>query len=159
MARLLQQVVSLLNRLIHLEYDAIGAYRVAISRITEIRGPASRSGPLASSDIGDVLGDHRRHVDGLAEVVRNLGGERVGQRDVVQALARSRLSLDSLPSEREVLEVMRNSERDLAAEYERAASLPGVPVDVLAVLRRHMTEEQAHEDCLQRRLSFVGATP
>jgi uncharacterized protein (TIGR02284 family) len=149
MARLLQEVVSLLNRLIQLEYDTIDAYRGAIGHLAETGN---------RTHIEDVLGDHRRHVDELADVVRNLGGEPASQGDVRQALLRGRRALVSLVGDRAVLEAMRGNERELAVAYERAVSRPGVPVDVLAVLRRHLRDEQSHQDRLRERLSIVGAT-
>jgi uncharacterized protein (TIGR02284 family) len=149
MARLLQEVVSLLNRLIHLEYDAMEAYRIAIARLGEAHD---------RTHIEGVLVDHRRHVAELADVVRNLGGEPASQGDVHQALLRSRLAVGALVDDQAVLEAMRGNESDLAAAYERAASRPGVPVDVLAVLRRHLVDEQSHQDRLRERLLIAGAT-
>jgi uncharacterized protein (TIGR02284 family) len=143
MARIIREVVSLLNRLIHHEYDAIEACRSAVARVTD------------SDDrrrLGALLGDHRRHVDELADIVRNLGGEPVSQGDLRQAIARGRVVLGALVGERAVLEAIRRNEGDIATIYGQAASQPGVPVDVLAVLERHLHEERGHHAWISERL-------
>jgi uncharacterized protein (TIGR02284 family) len=143
MARVIREVVSLLNRLIHLEYDAIAACRSAVGRVTDSDD---------RSHLGALLGDHRRHVDELADIVRNLGGEPASQGDLRQALVRGRVVLGALAGERAVLEAIRRNEGDIADVYGQAASQPGVPVDVIAVLERHLDEERGHHTWISERL-------
>jgi uncharacterized protein (TIGR02284 family) len=143
MARVIREVVTLLNQLIHLEYDAIEACRSAVARVTDSEDRGR---------LGELLGDHRRHVDELADVVRNLGGEPAGVGDLRQALVRGRVALGALVGERAMLEAIRRNEWDIAAAYGRAASQPGVPVDVLAVLERHLCDERGHHAWVNERL-------
>ena len=47
---------------------------------------------------------------------------------------------------------MRGNEADVAAAYENAVSQPGVPVDVLTLLERHLDEERGHGRWIDARL-------
>jgi len=139
MSRLIREAVSLLNHLIQREYDAIAACKTALQR-------------LASDDerarIAALLGRHREHIDALALLVRNLGGEPASQADLLQVTARGRIVLAGLSGEDVVLEATRASENELALTYARAASQPGLPVDVLDVLQRHAVEVEQGRDAL-----------
>jgi uncharacterized protein (TIGR02284 family) len=143
MARIIREVVALLNRLIQLEFGAIAACKAAFAHVTDA-GDRER---LAS-----LLGEHRRHVDELTDVVRNLGGEPSCQGDLGQVVARGRAVLGALAGERALLEAMRGNEAHVAAAYESAVSQPGVPVDVLVLLERHLDEERRHGGWIAARL-------
>ena len=135
MSRMLRDVVALLNRLIQLDYDAIEACKAALARVTD---------PRDREQLGAALGDHRRHIDELAILVRNLGGEPASQGDLRQASAKGKVVLGGLAGEGAVLEAMQENEEEARRAYEHAASQPGVPVDVLAVLERNLAHETEH---------------
>jgi hypothetical protein len=109
MAELLRQIIAVLNRLIHLEHDAIDACRFAVGGTTE---------------------RHRRHLEELASLVRSLGGE--------PAPRVLRVSWPSFS-----LDIVHAVHRRIASAYADAASQPGIPVDVLAMLERTLAEERA----------------
>lgn len=144
MARMIRDVVALLNRLIQLDYDCIEAYKAAIARVTD---------PDDRKQLSALLADHRRHVDDLAFVVRNLGGEPAAHGDLRQVLTKGKVVLGGLTGDRAVLEAMRSNEADVAAAYEQAASQPGIPVDVLKVLERNRDDEHDHQRWLAGRLA------
>jgi hypothetical protein len=121
MAELLRQVVAVLNRLIHLEHDAIDACRFAGGGTTD-RGDRARYAAWTEH--------HRRHVEELAALVRSLGGE--------PAPRVLRVSWPSFS-----LEIVNAVHRRIATAYADAASQPGIPVDVLAVLERTLAEERS----------------
>ncbi len=148
MARMLREVIALLNRLIQLDYDSIEAHKSAISRLTD---PADRA------QLGAFVVDHRRHVDELAFIVRNLGGEPSSHGDLRQVLARGKVVLGGLTGDRAVLEAMRGNEAESASHYEAAASQPGIPVDILAVLERSCADERRHQAWFAARLERVAA--
>jgi uncharacterized protein (TIGR02284 family) len=143
MARMLREVIALLNRLIQLDYDAIEAHKAAISRLAD---------PSDRAQLGAFVVDHRRHVDELAFIVRNLGGEPASHGDLRQVLTKGKVVLGGLTGDRAVLEAMRGNEAESATHYEAAASQPGIPVDILAVLERSCADERRHQAWFAARL-------
>jgi uncharacterized protein (TIGR02284 family) len=153
MARVIRDVIALLNRLIQLHYDAIDSCKAAAAHVTD---------PRDRAQLAAALEDHRGHVDELAVVVRNLGGEPASRGDlrstgarrqtVAQALAGVLLAGSSEEVEQAVLEAFRRNEEGARAAYEDATSLPGVPLDVLAALERNLADERKHLDWVARRL-------
>jgi uncharacterized protein (TIGR02284 family) len=143
MVRIIKEVVALLNRLIQLDHDAIATYRAAINHVTKDED---------RSQLGWILGNHRRHADELTFVVRNLGGDPASHGDLRQAWRRGRVSLGALSGEHDVLEALRGSEADAVAAYADAASQPGIPMDVRSVLERQLADERRHHAWLSERL-------
>jgi hypothetical protein len=121
MAELLRHVVAVLNRLIHLEHDAIDACRFAVG------GTTDRS---ARARFVEWTEGHRRHLEELSSLVRSLGGE--------PAPRVMRVSWPSFSQD-----IVHAIHRRIATAYADAASLPGIPVDVLAMLERTLAEERA----------------
>jgi hypothetical protein len=91
------------------------------------------------------------------EVVRNLGGEPAGHGDLRQFLLRGRVDLSGLIEERLLIEAMRSNEAETTAIYENAASQPGIPVDVVAVLRQNLIDERRHHAWIVARLEEPGS--
>jgi uncharacterized protein (TIGR02284 family) len=150
MARILREVVSLLNRLVQLEHGTIQACAAARDRVVDADDRVR---------LGAMIGDHRRHVDELSNVVRNLGGEPSGRGDLRQVFVRGRVALGALVGDGAVLEAVCSGEAAMVAAYEQAASQPGVPVDVVAVLERHLAEERVHHARLAERAKHVVRAP
>lgn len=156
MARVIRDVVALLNGLIQLHYDAIDACKAAAAQVAD---------PRDWAQLLVALEDHRGHVDELAVVVRNLGGEPASPGDL--RLTRGRRSsspsiarvapVSSVELEHVLLEAFRRNEEGARAAYEDAASLPGVPLDVLAALERNLADERKHLAWIARRLAPVDA--
>ena len=149
MARMLKEVVALLNRLIQLDHDAIEACKGAMDRVAQGDDRAQ---------LGWMLSDHRRHADELAFVVRNLGGDPASHGDLRQVLSRGKVALGALAGERAVLEAVRSSEAEAVAAYAAAVSQPGVPVDVSAVLEKQLADERRHHAWLSARLDAARPT-
>jgi uncharacterized protein (TIGR02284 family) len=145
MARVIRDVVVLLNRLIQLHYDAIDACKAAVEHVED---------PRSRQQLGATLEDHRGHVDELAVVVRNLGGEPASPSDLRPLRARKR-SAGGLDCERALLAALGKNEEGACAAYEDAASLPGVPLDVLAALERNLADQRKHLAWVQRRLETL----
>jgi hypothetical protein len=135
MARMLNDVIALLNRLIQIDHAAIEGYKAAKTRLAP---------SVDRAELGAFLADHRRHVDALTNVVRNLGGEPVGHGDLRHGRGCGRRDLRGLIEEGMLIEAMRTNEAEATACYENAASQPGIPVDVVAVLKQNLTDERRH---------------
>lgn len=147
MARIIQDVVSLLNRLIQLDYDAIDACKAALAQVVD---------PRDRQHLSMALEDHRGHADQLAVVVRNLGGEPACPGDLRPS--RRRVAAVATISEHELLETLRLREEGNRAAYEEATSQPGVPLDVLAALERNLADERRHLAWVARRLDAPSAS-
>jgi uncharacterized protein (TIGR02284 family) len=140
MARVIRDVVALLNRLIQMHYDAIDACKAAVAQIGD---------PRDRAHLAVALEDHRGHVDELAVVVRNLGGEPASQGRIKVGSRAGRTSgvgpcHSSAEAEHALLEAFRRKEEGARIAYEDATSLPGVPLDVLAALERNLADERKH---------------
>jgi uncharacterized protein (TIGR02284 family) len=155
MARAIRDVVALLNRLIQLHYDAIDTCKAAAAHVADAQD---------RQELGAALEDHRGHVDELAVVVRNLGGEPTSRGDIrAPGSRRSRPSLrkaaaSSQDLEHALLEAFRRNEEGAREAYESAASLPGVPLDVLAALQRNLADEHKHLAWVVGRLDGARAS-
>jgi uncharacterized protein (TIGR02284 family) len=148
MARMIRDVVVLLNRLIQLHYDSIDACKAAVGHVGD---------PRARQHLAATLEDHRGHVDELAVVVRNLGGEPASPGDLRLPRPRKR-SEGSVQGEQALLERLRRKEEGARTAYEDAASLPGVPLDVLAALERNLADERKHLAWVALRLEMLVET-
>jgi hypothetical protein len=146
MARMIHDVVSLLNRLIQLDYDAIDACKAALASLAD---RADRE------HLSAALEDHREHADELAFVVRNLGGEPACPGDLRPS--RRRVTTVAAMSEQDLFEALRQSEEGNRAAYEDATSQPGVPLDVLAALERNLADECRHLAWVAGRLDAASA--
>ncbi len=150
MARMLNDVIALLNRLIQVDNAAIEPYKPAKARLED---------SVDRAEFGAFLADHRRHVEALTIVVRNLGGEPVGHGDLRQVLLRGRVDLHGLVEAGVLIEAMRTNEAQATAVYESAASQPGIPVDVVAVLQQNLVDERRHHAWIVSRLEGLRSGP
>ncbi|HSN98067.1 MAG TPA: DUF2383 domain-containing protein [Candidatus Nanopelagicales bacterium] len=136
-------VIDLLNELIELDYDAIEAYQAAVGRVLESRD----RGRIAA-----FLEEHRRHVQELSSLVRQLGGEPPGGGDLKQILARGKVAIGALFGDRLVLEAMKMNEAESKALHEHIAARADVGEPVKEVLLRHLADERRHHDWIVDRL-------
>ena len=142
MVRVIQDVVTLLNQLIQTEYDTVEARRAAVTQV---------AGVDDGHHFTAMLADHRGHVDDLAVVVRNLGGEPLSHGDLRRLLAQGRPGVATVAGEHGALDALRRFEERTREAYEEAASLPGIPVDVHEVLERLLADERRHLSWLKTR--------
>ncbi len=150
MARMLNEVIALLNRLIQIDHAAIETYKTVKVQLGD---------SVDGAEFGAFLADHRRHVDALTIVVRNLGGEPVSHGDLRKGL-RASVDLRGLIEEGVLIEAMRAHEAEATAVYENAASQPGIPVDVVAVLKQNLLDERRHHAWIAARIEAArGSRP
>jgi rubrerythrin len=131
MARMIREVIAVLNELIALDYGAIDTFKAATARLRTLTD---------KTQVGQLMADHRRHVSELSLLVKNLGGEPVRH--------------DAAPARRtsaDVFEDIRAEEEAIASAYEEAATKQGIPIDVVAVLERNLAHERTHLAWLARR--------
>lgn len=135
-------LVDLLNELIELDYDALEAYRIAVGRVEDLRDRAR---------VSAFLDDHERHVQDLAALIRELGGEPAAAGDLRQILTKGKVVIGGLFGDRLVLEAMKANEAESTTAYERAAARE-LPVRARALIDRHLADERRHHDWIVERL-------
>ncbi|AKT38594.1 PA2169 family four-helix-bundle protein [Chondromyces crocatus] len=142
-------LIELLNDLIELDFDAIEAYKAAISRVDNLNDRAQ----LAS-----FLEDHQRHVDDLSPFVRELGGEPAKEGDLKQVLTKGKVVLGGLIGDRVVLAAMKTNEDDTNTAYERALKRNDVPMRMRVVFERNLADERRHREWLVKRIGEAEGT-
>jgi rubrerythrin len=134
-----------LNDLIHLDNDAIQAYRQAIDACdtAEIR-----------DQLRLFLTDHERHVQDLSEAVRRLGGQPVTGRDLKGVLIEGFTAAMS-HGDRSALVAMRGNEELTTRRYD-AARRAAIAGDPLMIVERNFADEQRHlawiKDAIDRKI-------
>lgn len=134
-----KQVVSDLNDLMQLDYDAITAYESAIERLESA---------IYRAKLMEFLSDHKRHVDELANAVRSAGGEPATDGDAKAWLTKGRVVLaDIVGDDESILKAMKVNEDQTNAKYEEALEA-GYLEPIKAMLRRGLADERRHREWL-----------
>jgi uncharacterized protein (TIGR02284 family) len=143
-----KQLDRLLNALIELDYDAIEAYRAAITRL---QGSEDRQ------QLATFMADHERHTRELAPLVSALGKEPAKGADVLQWLTKGKVIIASLVGDKAILMAMKTNEDDTNVAYERAIARTDLPSDVRVVIERNLSDERRHRAYIEARLGLTRA--
>lgn len=141
-----QDVHELLTNLIHLDYDALEAYDVAIDRLED---------PTASSRLREFRADHERHIRELSECMVEIGAEPPRGADYRRVLTQGKVYLGSISGTDAILKAMKSNEDDTTSEYERAlADTRGFPNPRLReVLERCVEDERRHRSWIRTQIA------
>jgi len=139
-----KQLVKHLNSLIELDYDAVEAYEAAIARLNDANDKAQ---------LERFLADHRRHIVDLGPLVQELGGTPATNADIRQVLAKGKVVLGGLVSDRAVLEAMKSNEETTTKTYQKATRDPGFSTRIRQVIERNYSDEQRHLAWLEQRVA------
>ena len=124
-----------LNDLLQLEYDALPVYGLAIAAL---RRPEYRD------VLAEFRDDHRRHVQELSRLIRDLGGIRLPLPHMPTGLFKLAVQAAALPGgDRAILLAFKSNEWQSRAKYARHAGRDH-PADIAAVLERNATDEARH---------------
>jgi uncharacterized protein (TIGR02284 family) len=143
-----QKIIRQLNDLIELDFDAIEAYAAAIARLSD---------PEDKSQLGQFMGDHRRHVTDLTSIVEMLGAKAAAKADVKQVLTKGKVVIAGLLGERAVLEAMKSNEDMTNRVYEKATNEHGLPSHVREILERNLADERRHRAWLEQRIAQTAS--
>jgi uncharacterized protein (TIGR02284 family) len=137
-----EESINALNDLIHLDIDAIQAYRHAIDacEIAEIR-----------DNLTAFMGDHERHVRDLRDAVRSLGGEPVTGRDVKGFFIEGFTAIVS-QGDRSALLAMRGNEELTTRRYD-AARNAGLNGAVRPLIEGNYQDEARHLAWIKQAIS------
>lgn len=143
-----KDLVSLLNQLLELDYDAIEAYKAAIERIRDNNDKVQ---------LGAFKHDHERHVRDLTDVIVAMGSRPASGPDLKQVLTKGKVILGSLAGDRALLIAMKTNENDTNTAYERAVARNDLPQTLRALLERHLTDERRHRAWMLSRIEVLNA--
>jgi uncharacterized protein (TIGR02284 family) len=126
--------IRTLNELIHLDADAIHAYReaIAVCQIPEIK-----------DQLVAFLRDHLRHVDDLSAMVRSLGGE-PAERKGIEGFFVEGFSDIAGGDDRSALRVMRGNEELTVSRYGAARKMNVDSPEAMEVIERSYQDEARH---------------
>jgi demethoxyubiquinone hydroxylase (CLK1/Coq7/Cat5 family) len=146
-------LVAELNDLLQLDYDAVGAYTLAIS--------ALRDRNLRNTLIG-FRQDHERHIAELVDLIRARGGVPVRMphfptgifKLLVQAAGSAGGLVGGFAGDRAVLLAFVANETQARDKYRRHANVADHPGDIAGILKRAARDEETHHrwawDALER---------
>lgn len=136
------EVVSDLNNLIQLEYDAIAAYKAAIERLDTVD---------YKEKFTEFLGDHENHVTNLSDLVRSEGGTPEDSGDIKKILTKGKVVLADLSGDEAILKAMNANEKQTNTKYEEAAE-ENYPTNVEVVVQRGLADERRHKAWIEATL-------
>src|SRR5690606_21843548 len=105
-----KKVVSDLNDLIELDYDAIAAYQAAIERLDN---------KVYKSKLKQVLGDYERLSADLTALVVSEGGDPKTEGDAKKMLTKGKVVLADLAGDEAILKAMKSNEAETNTKYEK----------------------------------------
>lgn len=130
------RILAALNDLLQLDYDAIGAYEVAVERL-EDRALAPR--------IEEFVRDHDRHVRELNLLIQGMGGTPSNEPHSTGPLKQALQALGALGGDRGTLTALRTNELRVRAKYRAAAArASGWPADARSIVQRNALDEERH---------------
>lgn len=144
-----EAIVSKLNELIQLDYDAIQAYERAIAKIEDVD---------VRRELEGFKADHERHIVDLSDCVRGLGGvpEELG-RDVKGILLEGLTALRSVTGTEGALKAMKMNEEITNRVYDEAFQ-SAFPANVRSIVEKNRNDERRHLAYIERCLSQPRAS-
>lgn len=136
------EVISNLNDLIELDYDAIEAYQAAINRLESTQYKTS---------LREFMGDHKRHIKELSSLVSGEGGTPAKEADAKKFLTKGKVILANLAGDDAILKAMKANEEVTNITYEKAVE-KGYPDNIQTVLKKALADERRHKEWLVKTL-------
>lgn len=144
------EVLDALNDLLQLDHDAIGAYEVAIDKLSD-RTLAGR--------IQEFKQDHQRHISDLNAIIATLGGTPRNEPHATGPLKQGLQSLGGLAGDKGLLMAWRTNEMQVKNKYmSRAADSVKHewPMDVRRAVERNALDEERHYRWVVETLQAMG---
>lgn len=132
-------LTEMLENLIQLDYDAIGAYDTAIDKLENATLRAKMT---------TFRQDHERHVRELSAQLRSLGAEPPLGADLKGLLTKGKVFLANLMGDQAILIAMRTNEDDTNQAYEQAISRTDIHSypELLRILQASLGDERRHRE-------------
>ena len=101
------------------------------------------------------LDDHRRHIERLAELVRQAGNRPVDHADLRRILTKGKVVVGGLMGEEAVLRAMASNEEVTNEAYEKIGSPRDLPSETRLLLAHCLDDERRHREWLERRITMT----
>lgn len=135
-ARADARILDALNDLLQLDYDAIGAYEIAVERL-EDRAHAIR--------VEEFMRDHDRHVRELNLLIQGMGGVPRNEPHPTGPFKQALQAFGALGGDRGTLIAFRTNELQVRARYRAAAArASGWPAEARTIVQRNALDEERH---------------
>lgn len=134
-----KEIISDLNDLIELDYDAAAAYESAIEKLEE-QG--------LKNQLGKFLKDHQDHIEVLSEHVRKEGGEPSAGPDMKRFLTKGKVAIAELGGDDSILKAMVLNEEVTNKAYENESSKT-YPPHIQSTLEKNLADERRHREWLK----------
>lgn len=130
-----KSLVTVIEELIKLDYDAIEAYRTAISRLKNAD---------AKSALTEFMHDHERHVKELSDQLVALGTPPPRGPDMKSVLTTGKVFIGSLIGDRAILMAMKTNEDDTNRAYERVCKRDDLTEALRTICEKNLDDERRH---------------
>lgn len=141
------EILSHLEKLIHLDIDATQAYDQAIRNIDE---------QVIKDKLILFKADHRKHVELLSAKMIEMGGKPPEfTSDFKGFFITGFTALRSMSGTKGALHAMESNEKLTTSKYEDASKLE-MPSDIAAVIRSNLADEHHHLSFIREALATVG---
>ena len=129
--------------LIELEYDAAGAYQLAIDKLENIE---------YKEKLTSFLNDHKEHIANLTNYYKKSAIKLPTSGDHTKGvMAKMKVLLGELTgSDKNILRAMLSNELDTNSAYERIVNHSAKPDDLSEILDKAFIDEQAHKIWLDK---------
>lgn len=143
------EILEGLNDLLQLDHDAIGAYQIAIERLSD---------PNHAQQIQGFLHDHERHVRELNRLIRERAGVAMNEPHATGPFKQALQGLGSIGGDRGTLMAFRTNELQARAKYHGyTVKAKSWPEDVRAVIEANSLDEERHHRWVVEVLHTLGA--
>lgn len=142
-------LIAELNDLLQLDWDAVGAYTIAIAAAESVTYRETLQG---------FLRDHERHIEELTKLVKARGGVPMEMPHLTGVFKTAVQAAGTPGGDRELILAFKANEGQSRDKYARDAERPHTP-QVAEVLRRAAADEQKHYEWAESRLKRLDAGP
>ncbi|MBU0490811.1 MAG: ferritin-like domain-containing protein [Chloroflexi bacterium] len=136
-------VVELLNQDLHLEWNAILIYQAHVAAISD---------EALNRGLAGILAVEERHAAELAQRIRDLGGEPQSMDQFTTASGRAIAATSRFARAAQMLQLDLDEEERATAAY-RAHIATINDEETVAMLRRHLRDEEAHARWLAEQIA------
>lgn len=143
-----EEILDGLNDLLQLDHDAIGAYDIAIEKLES---------PEYAQQIRGFRSDHERHIQGLNELIVQLGGTPANEPHATAPLKQALQNLGAKAGDKGVLIAFRANELQVRTKYDGYASKANRwPANVKETIDRNALDEERHYRWIAETLASLG---
>lgn len=139
-------VIGLLNDDLHLEWNAILIYRAHVEAIQE---------PQILRGLAGILATEERHAAELTQRIEELGGQPETMDQFTTAAGRAIAATSRFARAAQMLQLDLDEETRAADAYRRQIATITDDEDTIAMLRRHLHDEEAHARWLEAQIAAL----